>query len=182
MDEERLTLLVSDVEAQMGMIETIYEKLEERATGLHSDDEVRLESVAYQLHNLYNAIEDLFQLIAAHFENQVKDTSRWHTTLLQRMKQKVGGIRPALLSEESYALLMDCAVFDIFSGALMPRLSSTLTFKSTWRKRGACARISSGTLSDSCNNWRLETALGGYGCSLQTIAPVNSKLFALSPG
>jgi hypothetical protein len=105
MDKEKLTLLRSDVKAQMGVIETIYQSLEDRAAGLRPDDEVRLESVAYQLHNLYNAVEDLFHLVATHFENQIKDVSRWHTALLRRMRQGVEGVRPALLSDESYVLL-----------------------------------------------------------------------------
>jgi len=44
----------------------------------------------------------LLKLIAAHFENQITDTVRWHSALLQRMTQEVEGIRPALLSQETY--------------------------------------------------------------------------------
>ena len=105
MDKARLTFLVSDVKAQMDVIEAIYDKLDMRAAGLQPDDEIRLESVAYQLHNLYNAVEDLFQLVAAHFENQIEGVGRWHTELLRRMNQDVEGVRPALLSDESYVLL-----------------------------------------------------------------------------
>jgi len=98
-------LLRSDIKAQMDMIEAIYQNMEDRAAGLQPDDEIRLESVAYQLHNLYNAIEDLFRLVAAHFENQIEHLGRWHTALLRRMRQEVEGMRPALLSEQSYVLL-----------------------------------------------------------------------------
>ncbi|MGK7952772.1 MAG: hypothetical protein AB4368_29265 [Xenococcaceae cyanobacterium] len=70
-----------------------------------ADDPIRLESVAYQIHNLYNAVEDLLKLVAAHFENQITDTAHWHTALLRRMNQEVTGIRPALLSEEGYIIL-----------------------------------------------------------------------------
>ncbi len=105
MDTEKLMLLRSDIKAQMDRIEAIYQNIEDRAAGLHPDDEIRLESVAYQLHNLYNAIEDLFRLVAAHFENQVEHLGRWHTALLRRMRQQVEGMRPALLSEQSYVLL-----------------------------------------------------------------------------
>lgn len=105
MDEARLTLLVSDIKAQMDVIEAIYDKLDVRAAGLQPDDEIQLESAAYQLHNLYNAVEDLFQLVAAHFENQLEGAGRWHTELLRRMSQDVEGVRPALLSDETYVLL-----------------------------------------------------------------------------
>lgn len=105
MDTEKLMLLRSDIKAQMDRIEVVYQNIEDRAAGLQPDDEIRLESVAYQLHNLYNAIEDLFRLVAAHFENQVEHFGRWHTVLLRRMRQEVEGMRPALLSEQSYVLL-----------------------------------------------------------------------------
>lgn len=105
MDRARLTLLISDIKAQMGVIEAIYKKLDVRAAGLQPDDEIQLESAAYQLHNLYNAVEDLLQLVAAHFENQIEGAGRWHTALLRRMNQDVEGVRPALLSDESYFLL-----------------------------------------------------------------------------
>jgi hypothetical protein len=58
-----------------------------------------------KFHNFYNAIEDLLKIVAAHFENQIADTARWHTLLLQRMSQEISGIRPAFLAQESYLLL-----------------------------------------------------------------------------
>jgi len=105
MDRNAFTVLTSDVETQMTLVETIFARLEERAAGLQPDDEARSESAAYQVHNVYNAIEDLLNIVAAHFENQIADTARWHTALLHRMTQEITGVRPALLSEESYRLL-----------------------------------------------------------------------------
>ncbi|MFQ6100785.1 MAG: hypothetical protein ACE5OS_06070 [Anaerolineae bacterium] len=105
MDRNALTVLTSDVEAQMALIEDIFAGLERRAAGLEPDDEVRMESVAYQIHNLYNAAEDLLKITAAHFENQIADSARWHTALLHRMTQEITGVRPPLLSQETYRLL-----------------------------------------------------------------------------
>ncbi|AFZ34381.1 hypothetical protein Sta7437_0790 [Stanieria cyanosphaera PCC 7437] len=105
MDKNTLIVLKTDLNTQMKVIKAISERLEERARGLKPEDAVRLESVAYQIHNLYNAIEDLLKIVAAHFENQIADTARWHSLLLQRMSQEIPGIRPAFLSQESYLLL-----------------------------------------------------------------------------
>jgi hypothetical protein len=104
-DKNALIVLKTDLTTQMTLIKAISERLEERARGLKPDDPVRLESVAYQIHNFYNAIEDLLKIVAAHFENQIADTARWHTLLLQRMSQEISGIRPAFLAQESYLLL-----------------------------------------------------------------------------
>ncbi|MFM2311628.1 MAG: hypothetical protein RLZZ04_904 [Cyanobacteriota bacterium] len=105
MDKNVLIVLKADLTAQMAVVKSISLLLEERAIGLIVDDPVRLESVAYQLHNFYNAIEDLLKMVAAHFENQISDTARWHSVLLQRMSQEIPGIRPAVLAQESYLLL-----------------------------------------------------------------------------
>lgn len=105
MDKNTLIVLTADLTAQMAVVKSISLLLEERAIGLRTDDPVRLESVAYQLHNFYNAIEDLLKLVASHFENQISDTARWHSVLLQRMSQEIPGIRPVVISQESYLLL-----------------------------------------------------------------------------
>jgi hypothetical protein len=101
----KIAILTAEVNAQMVLIEAIYIKLESRALGLTAEDEASLESVAYQIHNLYNAVEDLLKLLATRFENQITDTAQWHSALLRRMTQAVKGMRPAVISEESYALL-----------------------------------------------------------------------------
>ena len=59
MDKNSLIVLTTDIQAQMALVNEISGLVEERATGLSSDNPVRLESVAYQIHNFYNAVEDL---------------------------------------------------------------------------------------------------------------------------
>jgi hypothetical protein len=80
MEKNDLIILITDINAQMDLIKTISERLKQRATDLTADDIIHLESVAYQIHNLYNATEDLFKIIATYFENNIGDTSRWHST------------------------------------------------------------------------------------------------------
>lgn len=105
MDKNGLIILITDVNAQMDLIKTISERLKQRAMDLTADDIIRLESVAYQIHNLYNATEDLFKIIATYFENNISDTTRWHSALLQRMTQSIPEIRPALFSQKTYSIL-----------------------------------------------------------------------------
>lgn len=105
MGKDDLTTLKADITTQLAFIKTIADKLENRADGLQADDIIRLESAGYQLQNLYSAVEDLLKLVAAHFENHIADASRWHSELLFRMTQPIPGIRPALLTQETYFLL-----------------------------------------------------------------------------
>ncbi|MGB3789183.1 MAG: hypothetical protein WA949_14400 [Phormidesmis sp.] len=65
----------------------------------------QLDSIAYQIHNLYSSVEDLLKLIASAFENNIGSDGGWHRTLLLRMSQPMEGIRPAFLSEESFDLM-----------------------------------------------------------------------------
>jgi hypothetical protein len=64
-----------------------------------------MESVGYQLHNLYCAFEDLFKIVAETFENHVQDKSKYHQELLKRMAISIEGVRPRLLSQECFLLL-----------------------------------------------------------------------------
>ena len=111
MDEERLSLLRASIEAQRKEIERIFAKIEERR---HGKTVAEVESLAYQLHNLYCAFEDLFKIVADSFENRIEDRTRYHRELLWRMKISIEGVRPALLSEESYRLLDSLRAFRHF--------------------------------------------------------------------
>ncbi len=105
MDAQEFLILETDIAAQLALIDDVYAILEDRARDFDGDDARQVESVAYQIHNVYNAFEELLRLVAAHFEKQIGDSARWHTALLQRMTQPVPGVRPAPLTKESCLLL-----------------------------------------------------------------------------
>ena len=105
MDGNAKFVFLTDLHTQIASLERVRQRLNDRAQGLDTGDLVRMESVAYQIHNFYNAVEDLLKLIATHFENNIADTTRWHSALLQRMLQEVPGIRPAVLAFETFVLL-----------------------------------------------------------------------------
>ena len=105
MDNRQLILLKADINAQLQLIKAIDGKLAVRAEGVNPDDVIRLESIAYQIHNLYSATEDLLKIVATCFENHIADTRQWHTALLNRMTVPIPGIRPAFISSETAALL-----------------------------------------------------------------------------
>ncbi len=102
MEKESLAILRAEIRAQVEEIEGIYARLEDRK---RKKDKAAMESVGYQLHNLYCAFEDLFKIVAETFENHIQDKSKYHLELLKRMAISIEGVRPRLLSQESFPLL-----------------------------------------------------------------------------
>lgn len=111
MEEERFIILKSELISQWNEILKIYDRIAERQK---KKDVCGLESLAYQLHNLYCAYEDLFRIVAGFFENTIDDQRKYHTELLKRMTLSIEGIRPALISEESFKLLNNLKSFRHF--------------------------------------------------------------------
>jgi len=108
MEKERLSLLKASIKAQGAEIERIFDKIEDRR---HGKREASLESLGYQLHNVYCAFEDLLKIVADFFENHIDDSAHYHRALLWRMKMPIEGVRPAFLSKESYKLLDSLRAF-----------------------------------------------------------------------
>lgn len=111
MEKERLIVLKAEMDAQRQEIEGIYARIEDRK---RKSDKSAIESVGYQLHNLYCAFEDLFKIVAESFENHIQDKSKYHLELLKRMAISIQGVRPRLLSEESFPLLDNLRSFRHF--------------------------------------------------------------------
>ena len=102
MEKERVALLQAELQSRTQDISNIYLKLDERKG---KRGKIAVESLSYQLHNLYCAFEDLFKTVAHAFENNVDHKTRYHAELLKRMTYTIEGVRPALLSQESFLLL-----------------------------------------------------------------------------
>jgi uncharacterized protein YutE (UPF0331/DUF86 family) len=110
-EKERLAVLKAEIKGQIQEIEGIYTRLEDRK---RKKDKTAIESVGYQLHNLYCAFEDLFKIVAETFENQVQDKSKYHLELLRRMTIPIEGVRPPLLSQGCFLLLDNLRSFRHF--------------------------------------------------------------------
>jgi hypothetical protein len=80
---EKIRLLLADLEADQAQIAQIYEKLP--VFSITSADVEETIVVGYYLHNLFTAFEHISSIIATAFENQIGDRSQWHSLLLRRM-------------------------------------------------------------------------------------------------
>ncbi|MEJ5361035.1 MAG: hypothetical protein WBK20_15375 [Spirochaetota bacterium] len=111
MEKERIILLKSQIESQLESIEKIYNNINERKK---KKGKWVVENIGYQLHNLYCAFEDLFKIIAREFENNINNSSQYHSELLKRMTLSIEGVRPRLISEEAFVLLNNLRSFRHF--------------------------------------------------------------------
>ena len=81
-------------------VERIANRIEERRRTFDRGAAAEVDCLAYQLHNIYSAFDQLFEEVARFFENRI-DEARYHADLIRRMQLEIRGIRPALLSEET---------------------------------------------------------------------------------
>ena len=112
MDDARIAVLKAEVDSRMREIETIYERIEERRARF-SETAEGIDSMAYQIHNLYSAFEQLFETVVHFFENRLEE-QRYHVDLLRRMRLEIEGMRPVLVSDEAYILLDELRRFRHF--------------------------------------------------------------------
>lgn len=107
MTREAIALLLGYLQNQRTVIENILAQIQ----SLDTSSEERTVTLGYYLHNLYSAVEDLFEEVASTFENRLEDTKAYHRELLQRMSIEVPTVRPRLLSAHSLALLDELRAF-----------------------------------------------------------------------
>lgn len=107
MKRESLAILSGYLSSQKALIQRLMAEIAVTAP----DSREKVSHLGYLLHNLYGALEDLFQEVAKTFENRVEDPSRYHRELLKRMELEIPGIRPALLFSASHALLNELRGF-----------------------------------------------------------------------
>lgn len=101
MNAEVRLLLAADLRRQLQEIARIHDSLQ--GFGEAQWTAMECESLGYRLHNYYCSWEDLFLIVARHFENHIEGMDRYHIALLRRMSTEMPGIRPALIKRESNA-------------------------------------------------------------------------------
>ena len=78
---------------------------------LQLDNEVGLESSAFQLVRFFNVIEQMGQRVVKSFENHIEDRQSWHAELIRRLSIRVPGVRPALYPAEMLPALQSLRGF-----------------------------------------------------------------------
>jgi len=70
-----------------------------------------LATAAYTLHNIYNALENIFEHTSRTYENHITESSRWHKELLDKMFLQIPQIRPAILPPETRKVMNELRGF-----------------------------------------------------------------------
>lgn len=111
--EAKIAVFIGEFDLQLDQIGDIYAVLRKKLASFEGQNmsSETVESTGYWLHNLYCAFEDLFKIVAGFWENDVNADGEYHIHLLRRMLVRIEGVRPALLSKESYISLNEMRGF-----------------------------------------------------------------------
>lgn len=112
--KEKIAVLKSEIENDYKKINKILTKFEKAYTEFNNLKEYsKLIESAFYISQFYSGFENIFKNVAKVFENNIED-DYWHKSLLDRMTLNIEGIRPALISEDSYDSLNELRAFRHF--------------------------------------------------------------------
>jgi len=111
---EKIAILKSEIERDHKRLNIIFDKFEKSYSEfLNSNEYSKLVESAFYVSQIYSAFENTFKNIARAFENSTEQ-DHWHKSLLERMSLDIQGIRPSLISEESFQCLNELRTFRHF--------------------------------------------------------------------
>lgn len=109
---EQVKTLIAEIDNDLLAMRNIEAQIEELYNTMDEDNIKDKDKAAlgYYLHNLYNAVESILKRLAYFFENSISGNT-WHIDLLKRMTLKIEGIRPAVISKETYTMINELRKF-----------------------------------------------------------------------
>jgi hypothetical protein len=113
--KERFALLLSSMEKEWETVSHLAEKIIskkgvlDKGNSKPSPEETVF--IAYQIHNIYGALEEIFKQITQTFENSLDDSGRFHAGLLKKMSIDIYKIRPRFLSDNTFRVLDEARRF-----------------------------------------------------------------------
>lgn len=96
-------------------IERIVDVIKSRVNSLPAPStdayEAYIDSIAHNLENFYLAVEEIFKMICVATEEGVPVGERWHSILLKNMTKDIKGVRPSVITMETYEMIDDYRKF-----------------------------------------------------------------------
>ncbi len=102
--------LIADIDADMTLLKKELESIERKLSRLKTEhDRENIDShnkaIAASLHSLYSGYENIIERIIRAIDGDAPLGSQYHLALLKRSMNPVEGVRPPILSVETFQLL-----------------------------------------------------------------------------
>ena len=76
-----------------------------KSTENMEDKDSHVRAIAGCIHGIYSGMEKILKDLIGHFDHALPSGDDWHIQLLRRAKYPNEGIRPAMISEETFLSL-----------------------------------------------------------------------------
>lgn len=94
------------------------------------DKDSHMRAIAGCIHVIYTGMEKVLQKLVKHFDGEAPVGADWHIQLLRRAKYPNEGVRPAIISEETFRLLdILRGVRHVFRGVYLTNLIPDLVIE-----------------------------------------------------
>ena len=100
----RYRVLADRIEHELTLLNKIVQQSEaamKRVNQNPADQEFYIAAAALHLHDFYNGLERLFEMIATEIDQTMPSGRAWHRELLTQMTLSIGDVRPSVLSGET---------------------------------------------------------------------------------
>jgi len=100
--DEKYLVLDRRIRKDLEILEGLWAELADVEPASVESDKKELVFLAYNLHGLYSAAENIFRNISDAFGNQLGDQTGWHAELLDRMRLDLTPLRPAVIDDAAF--------------------------------------------------------------------------------
>jgi len=121
MNEKTFLLVKAKIEKEMGNKRNIEQELKEYGVfpelktdsirGFSLDDKGSLRILGSAFHDYYNALENIFEIVAQKIDSSLPEGRNWHKELLEQMNLEINGVRPKVISTKTKELLEEFLAF-----------------------------------------------------------------------
>ncbi len=112
--KEKILILKSEISKDFKRLNNLFDKFQKAYdTFLETNEYSKLVESAFYINQIYSGFERVFKSIAKVFENNIGQDF-WHKSLLERMNTDIEGIRPQVISEETFKCLDELRAFRHF--------------------------------------------------------------------
>lgn len=108
MEKAQISFLIQFLLNQIKILDAIIERIKK----ISPSTEDKTNSLAYQIHNYYNCVEDILKEVEKVFEEGGRfSQDNYHKSLLMHASFEIKQVRPIIISQTSYNFLLEILKF-----------------------------------------------------------------------